>query len=731
MYSRNISAAKFGTISGQTTLLKNYISKSHFRISSQSKNYLQLVMKNYNTIFCLICFLLVYTFTSDNSAQWVPSNGPWGGSVNSFISVGGNYVYAATRGDGNYVSDNLGLTWARASQVGLSNGSIRCFARSGSSLYAGTEGGVFLSTNNGESWFAINSGIYNQTINSILISGSTIFAGSNGGVYITTNNGAMWYNSSYGMTNQEINSLVTLGNALFAATNGGIFKSTDFGSSWVSANVGLISQNVNTLCIVGTNIFAGTSYSSGAQSVYRSSNLGVSWTSSGLQNQSVLHLMYSIPFIYAGTASGIYRTSDNGISWSAELGLSGRPVQSVYTAGSNLLVGTNEGIFLSVNGGTAWDAVGYRYENVWSIDGSTSNIWVTGNHKVYLSSNNGFSWINRTGDLDPAYRYTNIGSTINNVYVTFVNNNLTLTGVFKSSNNGINWDWMHSEINKNIACMEVVSDSLIFIGFYYRSGNYGIYKFDGSYFEFLGLPNLGVYDIAVKDSFIFAAANTIYRSSNLGSNWINTGLSASNLAVHNNIVYAGGSGVFRSVNYGVSWDILGLTDKNISGITVNGNRVIAGTYDEGIFFTLNGGVNWFQANDGFDSIPNVVPNFAIKDSIVYAVIDGLSIWKRPLAGIIGIVNTGTEIPSSFSLYQNYPNPFNPSTNIRFDVQKPGFISIKIYDMLGREIALIVNEQLKPGTYQVDWDGTNFTSGVYFYTMRTEGYTQTKRMVLIK
>jgi hypothetical protein len=103
---------------------------------------------------------------------------------------------------------------------------------------------------------------------------------------------------------------------------------------------------------------------------------------------------------------------------------------------------------------------------------------------------------------------------------------------------------------------------------------------------------------------------------------------------------------------------------------------------------------------------------------------------------IGIKPISTDIPGNFSLFQNYPNPFNPTTKIKFDIPSVGTgrdlsVQLAIYDLLGREVATLVNEQLKPGTYEVEWDGTNYPSGVYFYKLTTESFNQTKRMVLIK
>jgi hypothetical protein len=98
---------------------------------------------------------------------------------------------------------------------------------------------------------------------------------------------------------------------------------------------------------------------------------------------------------------------------------------------------------------------------------------------------------------------------------------------------------------------------------------------------------------------------------------------------------------------------------------------------------------------------------------------------------IGVKNISSNLPSSFSLEQNYPNPFNPQTKIKFKLHKQDFVIIKIFDALGREVAALVNQQLKPGTYEVDWDASRFSSGVYFYKLITSNYTKTKKMVQIK
>jgi hypothetical protein len=133
------------------------------------------------------------------------------------------------------------------------------------------------------------------------------------------------------------------------------------------------------------------------------------------------------------------------------------------------------------------------------------------------------------------------------------------------------------------------------------------------------------------------------------------------------------------------------------------------------------------------------------------VINGIVYGDTSLTGVNKI---SSEIPKQFSLSQNYPNPFNPITKIKFAVPKTplsppfsqrgdvrrtgGFITLKVFDILGREIQTLVNEQLSPGTYEVEFDGTNYSSGVYYYTLSfrqagssTGDYVETKKMLLIK
>jgi hypothetical protein len=127
-------------------------------------------------------------------------------------------------------------------------------------------------------------------------------------------------------------------------------------------------------------------------------------------------------------------------------------------------------------------------------------------------------------------------------------------------------------------------------------------------------------------------------------------------------------------------------------------------------------------NDGSRGLHN--PFFAVN------------VLLASISSVIGIEYQWTEIPKTFSLTQNYPNPFNPTTKFTFSVPKTQLVTIRIYDILGREVKTLVNTNINIGKYTVSWDGTNDAShqvstGVYFYRMETNGFVDVKKMVLVK
>lgn len=115
----------------------------------------------------------------------------------------------------------------------------------------------------------------------------------------------------------------------------------------------------------------------------------------------------------------------------------------------------------------------------------------------------------------------------------------------------------------------------------------------------------------------------------------------------------------------------------------------------------------------------------------YGTIHQKNVHYNPNSTPIGIQPIGSNVPKNYSLAQNYPNPFNPSTKIAFDIPRASFTRLTIFDILGREIASPVNEQLIPGHYEVNFEASSYPSGVYFYRLSTNEFVETKRMMIIK
>jgi hypothetical protein len=206
-------------------------------------------------------------------------------------------------------------------------------------------------------------------------------------------------------------------------------------------------------------------------------------------------------------------------------------------------------------------------------------------------------------------------------------------------------------------------------------------------------------------------------------------------------IYAGASfaltgwmgGVFRSTNNGTSWTLIesgGLFRHGVGSFAVSGTGLFVGRatywYDEGIFLTTNNGIRWDPAG-----LPESgVRSLAVHGANLFAGTH-TGVWRRPLSEMITDVESTTELPSRFALFQNYPNPFNPVTIIQFSIVNSQLTILKVYDVLGREVATLVNEVKQPGTYTVQWDASGVASGVYFYRLEAGSFTSVKKLLLLR
>lgn len=477
--------------------------------------------------------------------------------------------------------------WVEKSS-GLNGGKISALGIAGSNIYAGTIGhGIFLSTNNGASWTAVNSGITGEPIVTALVANASgVFAANlSGGVFFSTNNGTDWTQVNTGLTDLQVYALFVNGINLFAGTQtGGVFRSTDNGASWVPVNSGLTNLNVNAFTVIGSNLFAGTV----GGGVFLSTNNGTSWVAvnTGLLEMNVRALVANGANLFAGTNGGVYLSTNNGTSWTAvNAGLTNPYLKALAANGINLFAATDGGgVFLSTNNGASWTPVNTGITNplVYALAVSGSNLFAgTLGDGVFLSTDNGANWAPAVTGLPYAdgHAFATIGSDL------FVGTEAS--GVFRSTDDGTSWSPVNS-----------------------------------------GLPGgAGVYAFAANGSNLFAGTNSsgVYLSTNNGANWAPANGGITNQSVQALVriganLFAGtnGSGVFTSSDNGTSWTQVnvGLTNLTVRALSVYGVNLFAGTWGGGVFLSTNNGASWTQVNTGITD--PLIWSLAVNGSNLFA-----------------------------------------------------------------------------------------------------------------
>ena len=158
--------------------------------------------------------------------------------------------------------------------------------------------------------------------------------------------------------------------------------------------------------------------------------------------------------------------------------------------------------------------------------------------------------------------------------------------------------------------------------------------------------------------------------------------------------------------------------------------VFAGTDDYGVIMSSDFGETWYSL--GIDTTAIDVSALKIYKNYLFAgcIFKGTRKLPLDLLGITSVKNVSQILKDPF-LYQNYPNPFNPTTIIKYDVPKSSLVTIKVYDILGRIVKTLVNEEKIPGSYEVTFNAQNLSSGIYFYTIKAGDFVQAKKMILLK
>lgn len=395
-------------------------------------------------------------------------------------------------------------------------------------------------------------------------------------------------------------------------------------------------------------------------------------------------------------------------------------------------------------------------DNIIRLASIGSNILAgTQSHGMYVSTNMGTSWTHVTTGLPDTEAVTFIAAIGNRA----VAGSGHWGNFFFSSDSG--WTWA---MGRGLGTVDwngiVKGDSAV----YTRIDNNLFVSYDtamtwsewSGYFAF---NNITVYSLsAIGRDFYVGTQNGVYLSTDNGQTW--------NLATPHSPVYqvvslvqSGGnilagtqfSGVYRSSAGRQGWEKSdsGLTGGSILSLNpVTNDAVVLIPLQQGfgdhVWISTDAGSSWSNISAGLDS--SYVSCITVSGGEIYAGTYAHGLWKRPLSEVVTAVSTPKpDVPDKFSLSQNYPNPFNPTTVIRYQLSAGSRVSLKVYDVLGRLVRTLVNNEVeKMGRYEVQFDGSDLPSGVYFYRIearplkrtasgyQAEDYFQsTKKLMLLK
>jgi photosystem II stability/assembly factor-like uncharacterized protein len=540
----------------------------------------------------------IYLSTNNGNSWEQKNNGLPEGHVRAVVIKGNNiFVGVYPSSSGVYLSSDNGNNWVEAGE-GLPNSMIHALAAMNGNIYAGIYGGVYISTNDGVSWQESNIGFPTDHVIDFTIKGNYIFAIVQGqGVFMSSDNGESWNYKSDGLYGFPY-CLATKGTYIFAGTmDDGVYVSTNDGVNWLQVSEGLPGDNIQSLITDGANIYAGLEN----YGIYKSSNNGILWDqySTGMGNLEINCFASNEECIYTGTRIGLFVSNDNGQNWKP-LGFTPN-IPSLVLKGDSIIVGTDYyGVWLSSDKGQNWELRGLYHKDLYSLAQKNDSIFAGTTDGVFLTTDFGQNW-------------TNIG-TYNSKCLAAKGELIfagTRSGLYMSSDNGKNWietELSHQEI-KTILIMD---DSSI-VGTYF----YGTYLStdNGDSWGEYGLYARDVYSIIAENMNIFACAGRsgVFVRNRSSHNWIDVNFGLTNIDVRSSIIkddyiFIGtlGKSIYRAKTNDLIFTITSSDEDN---------EICAG---DAVTFTASGGTEYeFFLNNNSVQGPDTISTYTTNELTNY------------------------------------------------------------------------------------------------------------------
>jgi len=594
--------------------------------------------------------------------------------------------------------------------------------------------------------------------------------------------------------------------SIIGGVNSGLWVSTDAGDSWAQATNGFPSNDANlgrvSLAIAPSQpstVYALASNGTGVRGVYKSTDSGNSWTQVLVGNpfsgegqvwyNNFIAVHPTNPNTLFAGMTAMYKSTDGGATWTDvtfTMHVDHHAILFDPKTPANMIVGNDGGVFLSTNTGSSWIKsfhlpisqfyagtvdfsnpqryLGGTQDNgtprtitgsdsdwtsIYGGDGFYALVDPKDPNRVYAESQNGGLGYSTDGGANFFYGSTiGISSSDRKNWCTPIamdqNNTLTLyTGtqrMYRTKNGMQSWTAISGDLTRGangrigtITTIDVAGtdSNVVYVGT--DDGKISVTTNGGATWKDITgtLPVRWVTRVTIDPD----SANIAYVTQ--------SGYLEDNFSSHLN----------KTTNFGETWTSVGgdLPDIPLNDIIIDpvykGKLYIA--TDVGVMISSNGGMNWNALGTGIPEVP--VHDLAIHSPTrkLFAFTHGRSAYSFDLTSLTSVNTAQSSAVRSFVLEQNYPNPFNPVTVISYQFSVTSQVTLKVFDILGREVETLVNEEKEPGTYTAQWNALayasgisakgGYASGVYFYTLQSRpkdggqarSFAETKKMLLLR
>jgi photosystem II stability/assembly factor-like uncharacterized protein len=650
--------------------------------------------------------------------------GVWFTDSNRGVAVGDHGMILQTR--------NAGATWtvesidARADFYGV------CFNDVSTGAVVGNNGAFYQTTDGGVTWTprVITPAITIYAV-SFRDNNNGVFVGSSGTIYGTTDGGSKWSRQVSGIEGSDAVALLAVdfsdaNNGVAVGENGTILRTTNGGANWSRQQLGSrtilravhFANAMNGFAVGDRGLIASTT------------DGGATWTEreKGLTSSfSAVRFVNSSTGFVSGSDGMLVRTTDGGTTWTHHAGGPRIPLYGVRFTGPTvaIAVGFEGGVYSTTDGGVSWEAQrSGTINHLRGVDflGGGTGVAVGDSGAIVRTTDFGVTWADltiRPSDTSTmmlsgvAFGTTTTGLIVGRLDTLVGTLVLTKSVILRTTDGG--HDWVRVSVPMpNDRELRGVS---------------------------FGGPSVAT---------VVGATGLILRSTDSGVSWLpqrgvpdpQTGIIPPPTARLNAASFAGPSVGFvvgesgtllRTLDGGATWTTQSTgTNANLTGVwTLNGVNALAVGTAGAVFVSNDIGATWFR--EATETTEDLYAAHFLDIERGMIVGNKGVVLRTALAGVPTTVQWSNQSsnPSDADLAQNYPNPFNAATTFEFRLAKPEIVSLKVFDILGREVATLMQEMKAPGTYRLWWDSGNLPSGVYLYRLCAGDFHAVKKMVLLR